>query len=1270
MHGNKTSHILTYTSICVQGYRFKFEIAEGCCTEPGNTLGGLTAISSPIGVFGAVYKLVVGTQPTSDVVGSSLNTFSTVEIRDITDSVVVFGSGEVTVSLFGSLSPRCPANSRTLPLPREMLNEMWDEYALYDIFTGHQEMDLARFSTLLTENLEITAAVPADFKYLFDIFDIGGELDAELVPRSDGTLSKEEFMNASVQCTCLQGWAAGYFEYIIVDADSPQRVKVVSTEDCKPLAQCADDYLGRTCRLANSMVPKTVPRKEPLKGTLSAKIVDGVASFTDLQVLEAGERFEFLFSSHGKSVKTEPFTILPGPPTKGIILAPSNGQIYLAGKIIPMIIAVTDENDNAQPNAIAVVNVEHTNVTGFSVECSNSTQILTCDSCPDIDLQICPGPRCPFRCDYTNVIRAKSQQDSTPWGQACAYNCRKGCSFMCGTLRGMQFESGIVTRADMRIKRVGSHTISATIPDPSYNESVPIDWDKQRTTQRQILGRILMLRTSAIEERMSSTFDVAHSEAFYIMKDHASVDAWLNSNNTRAGAEITPYPTCMVTDFYGNLVTSTQHRVGLHIRDSDQDEYDYAAAERKYQVWPTESQYPLAENIYANFTFSDIERENRVDDELGCPPIGAPEKGCPPLDDSVFSLIERDRTTSGTWCPSTQERRHCRGCLTAERMFESLNRTHWKQTYEFVDHTIIGGSPQLRGAFDCPTAKVCRPDGTACGCAVQLVNATGEREFDMCQLCASRYSSAGLPVATTINGRAVFRNITCSKPRRGYRFRCIQPPGNQGTFTQPRLRDVEWDLATSRAPTQSFILDASWGKYKQTVPMVWTDASGNTHPIAEQCTAKCANNTPTMVTRGEPGAQFNIPLYFAMDTCPRACWKYGFPVSHNPTFAYVPPESPALSMPFTVRPGDVKRLLITRPLPDNYVVAEDLIRIGGNQTSFWSYCPDPTYTGPPPVPQISCDRVWPSFQMSDKFDNPNRTDVGGAFALLVPGSLNPGAEMTGQLGVGVTNGRSSFSVLRVACPGLQYRLQFSYRRWLYGPLNHPSQDVFGVSLPFNVLPPPPRVSSVHLSESWTDIMIRFDTNTDRAAMQLNAVNCHAMISGIGVYNASSGSLTVLPACNGTVFDNAASVTCAQTNSILGMNEPKCSWSDNMTFVMQLGANATLDYHDYIFLRTANTGGPAIRTTITLNSVTLTSPPALLRPTDNCVGGVCGGLPILQSDAHAEDAWACPIIEPPKPGVPVSVQLSPCFSSINGEHVQDSVYFEVRTVRKCALVRCV
>jgi hypothetical protein len=1211
---------------------------------------------------------VVGVQPGSDVVGSSLNTLTTVEIRDITDSVVVFGSGEVSVSLFGSLTPRCPLNSRTLPLSRIELDKIWEEFSIFRTISFDEEetMDFHEFKAMLLENLDLTAVVDDDFRYLFAIFDTGGALDSELVPLRDNLLSRSEFMNASLGCICLNGWAAGYFEYQIVDIDSPQQVVVKQTGECRPLAKCAEGYLGRTCRLANSMVPRMVLRNEPLRGTLSAKIVDGVATFTDLAVLEAGEGFEFLFSSHGKQVRSRPFTILPGPPVKGIILAPANGQTYLAGEIIPLIVALTDENDNSQPNAIAVVDIEHINVSAYSSTCSNSSQILTCDSCPDLDIQICPGPRCPFRCDYTNVVRPRSLQDPTPWGQHCAYNCKKGCSFMCGTLRGIPFEAGIADMRDTRIKRVGTHALRANVPSADYNESAPIDWEKQRRTQRQIVGRLLMMRSSALEERLTSTFDVVHSEAFYLVNDHATVNEWLMSNETRAGTEIRPYPTCLVTDFYGNLVTNTRHRIGLSIRDSDQDEYDYATAEQKYKVWPVETQYPLAENILANFTFSDIERANRADDELGCPPIGTPVQGCPLVDSAVTSLIQRDRTISWQWCPSTQERRHCRGCLTAERLFESINRTHWKQTYEFVDHTIIGGSPQLRGAFDCPDARICRADGTACGCAVLLVNATGEREFDLCKQCSERYSVDGMPVALTFNGKAVFRNITCSKPRRGYRFRCIQPPGGQGTFAQPRLRDVEWDLATSRGPAQSFIQDSTWGKYKQTVAMAWTDMSGNSHPQAEECTLKCANNTPVVLKRGEPGAETTTRLFFPLPTCPSFCWKFAYPVSHNPSFAYVPPESPALSMPFTVRAGDVKNLLITRPLPENYVVTEDIIRVGGNQTSFWSYCPDPAYTGPDPVPQIPCDAVWPSFQMSDKFDNPNRTNVGSAFALLVPGPDNPGAEMTGQLTVGVTAGKPVFPVLRIACPGLQYRLRFAYRRWMYGHLNSASNNIAGMSLAFNVLPPAPRLAGVHFSNSWTDIIFRFDTSTDRAAMQSNAVNCHAMIAGLGVYNVSTGVVDVIPACNGTTFDDPATVRCPKTHPILGVNEPQCSWSDNMTFVLQLGANATLDYHDYVFLRTMRAGGPLIRTAITLKGVVLTSPPAELRPEDQCVGGVCGGLPITPNDVLEEDVWACAIAPPPTPGVPVTVQMDPCVARIGGPHIRDSVYFEVRS---CMRVSC-
>eukprot|EP00961_Rhodomonas_salina_P289302 3909451-Rhodomonas_salina.1 len=65
----------------------------------------------------------------------------------------------------------------------------------------------------------------------------------------------------------------------------------------------------------------------------------------------------------------------------------------------------------------------------------------------------------------------------------------------------------------------------------------------------------------------------------------------------------------------------------------------------------------------------------------------------------------------------------------------------------------------------------------------------------------------GIPVTRTVKGRAAFPNLTCSKPRAGYRLQCVSPGSDQDPF----IYSIAWDLKSTRFPTNSFIQDSTWG---------------------------------------------------------------------------------------------------------------------------------------------------------------------------------------------------------------------------------------------------------------------------------------------------------------------------------------------------------------------------------------------------------------------------------------------------------------------------
>ena len=283
-----------------------------------------------------------------------------------------------------------------------------------------------------------------------------------------------------------------------------------------------------------------------------------------------------------------------------------------------------------------------------------------------------------------------------------------------------------------------------------------------------------------------------------------------------------------------------------------------------------------------------------TEDDVGCALMGTPEGGCPVLE------MEQDHAVRPQWCPPTQEKRFCYVCLTAERFMTSYNKTYWKQVDEFANDGVVVGQMQSRGAPDCPAShKVCLDDGRNCGCLIEiLADQQDGSMYDLCQACRTRALPIGIPVAQAVQGRAVFRGMTCSRPRKGYRFPCVSPPGLQDLeFVSPsgdvgvwihqqRLYDVSWDLQYSRTPSVSFIGVHTWGPYSASAQQSWVDKVDKKHPDDLECMALCSNQTAfTFPYQTDSGQKVQVKRYRIKQTCPAKCWKYSYPVYLNPLFS-------------------------------------------------------------------------------------------------------------------------------------------------------------------------------------------------------------------------------------------------------------------------------------------------------------------------------------------------------------------------------------------------
>ncbi|MGB1593642.1 MAG: hypothetical protein ACPIOQ_12895, partial [Promethearchaeia archaeon] len=715
---------------------------------------------------------------------------------------------------------------------------------------------------------------------------------------------------------------------------------------------------------------------------------------------------------------------------------------------------------------------------------------------------------------------------------------------MCGTIQNLSIGpelGGQLTFADVRIKRQGRHSLRTLVTNSSTDTSAPEDFAMQEALQRQVLGRLLMT-DAAIANELDLL--VVPDKGFYLASDYGPIQQLLRDNITRAGTEIFPHPACIVMDRYGNRVTNIKRRIGLLIRDSDRDDYSVQQAVARFvsdpmkprsgggvQGWPQGTGFPLPEYVPQDFDFHPDHDQHTAQDD-GCPPVGEPDGGCPKTD------MHMDRVVSPRWCPSTQEERYCYGCLTAERYFQSFNKTFWKQAYEFVNTSILVGSQQNRGAPDCPDShKHCFDDGTNCGCLIKLVSMRKGDQYDLCEACTSRSMPMGLPVVEAVDGRAEFPGVTCRTPRKGYRFLCVSPMGMQDSaleapdgqtseWVHDQLYEVAWELRNARTPPEYFAQEKSWGSHRATSPLSWMDKSGFQHPEKAECERLCKNDTAAVTSvvlqpgqgpEALVGSAVTIRRYHTKDTCKNACWKYSFPVALNALWPYVLTESPALSLPFTVSAGDVDHLLV-RPLPGILVVAQD-ITIPGVST--------PAHAGQVSFLAANCVTLRLAavdqagtyaaclpdtrfFEMADRYGNNNRTSLGEAYVSLDPGDDSIGSEVSGVTRVPLSHGRASFNHLRISAAGTGMRLKFSYRRYYDRgvALMNDTSVIVGLSPTFTVLPAPPRVAGVFFGEGHTSLRIVFDTDTNQG-QDLLASTCRILAS-LDLFSASSLLWTNVP----------------------------------------------------------------------------------------------------------------------------------------------------------------
>jgi hypothetical protein len=243
LHGTVIAPIFNgvaqYTNLAImqeaQGLRLQFEIMESCCTELGNTLGGIRTLSAVFGVYGRVATLVVTEQPSDLYAGLSSNNTIKVELRDSTSSRCIFSTAVIELFLVGSAFPDCPPFSKSLHFPETLgmagLKRIFQQYSKISISDVRGFLDFLKFQELLDK--ELSAGQTEDkVRRLFEAIDVGGSLDGDGIPVPDGRINQDEFISASQRCFCVNGYASGTFTVTTAN------VVVTPSESCTPEPSC------------------------------------------------------------------------------------------------------------------------------------------------------------------------------------------------------------------------------------------------------------------------------------------------------------------------------------------------------------------------------------------------------------------------------------------------------------------------------------------------------------------------------------------------------------------------------------------------------------------------------------------------------------------------------------------------------------------------------------------------------------------------------------------------------------------------------------------------------------------------------------------------------------------------------------------------------------------------------------------------------------------------------------------------------------------------
>jgi hypothetical protein len=167
--------------------------------------------------------------------------------------------------------------------------------------------------------------------------------------------------------------------------------------------------------------------------------------------------------------------------------------------------------------------------------------------------------------------------------------------------------------------------------------------------------------------------------------------------------------------------------------------------------------------------------------------------------------------------------------------------------------------------------------------------------------------------------------------------------------------------------------------------------------------------------------------------------------------------------------------------------------------------------------------MQPRMKLADIYGNLNAQVPGAADVSVAPGTPNMAGFdfcqrngghdcLEGDYTSQVVAGLATFTNLFVRQPGLGYQLRFSFA------------GINGYTRLFNALPPPPRMVGIAFSPSFSDVLLNFDVDTNRANMG-NSLDCSLILSQASIQTLGAGAT--------------------------------CSWRGPRTVVITLGNNARI-----------------------------------------------------------------------------------------------------------------